>query len=299
VSTEIDDWIRGHVQPTGPIEVTHDRPWAVVSRVPVAHGSVWFKQCGPLGAFEPRLVATLSQRWPALLPGVLGWNDEHAWLLLEDAGVPVREVGNPPTAWLTVLPAYAEMQRGETTHVQGHLAAGVPDLRAATLPARYAELLTDEVPFNQEERASLAPFEQTFGRWCDELADGEIANSVQHDDLHHSNLFIKGDELRILDWGDTCIAHPFASLVVTFQFLTHINGLAPDDLWYARLRDAYLEPWGGNLRTEFDLAMRVGTFAHAIAWRRQRLALPAEWLPTYDEAYRQVLELVVVYATSG
>ena len=41
-----------------------------------------------------------------------------------------------------------------------------------------------------------------------------------------------------------------------------------------RLRDAYLEPWGRGLEGVFALAMRVGIFAHAIAWLRQRDHLP-------------------------
>jgi len=70
------------------------------------------------------------------------------------------------------------------------------------------------------------------------------------------------------------IAHPFASLVVTFRFLEERNQLAPGDPWFARLRDAYLEPWGGGLAGVFALAIRVGTLAHTFAWARQRDYLP-------------------------
>src|SRR5204863_9964121 len=81
--------------------------------------------------------------------------------------------------------------------------------------------------------------------------------------------------LRILDWGDASISHPFASLVVRFRFLEEVARLAPDDPWFTRLRDAYLEPWGRDLAGELALALRVGAIAHAIAWRRQRDHLPA------------------------
>ncbi len=54
------------------------------------------------------------------------------------------------------------------------------------------------------------------------------------------------------------------------------NRLSADDPWFARLRDAYLEPWGTGLRDTFDLGLRVGAVAHAIASLRQRDALPED-----------------------
>ena len=60
--------------------------------------------------------------------------------------------------------------------------------------------------------------------------------------------------LRVLDWGDSSISHPFASLVVTFRFLEEFNKLPPGDPWFPRLRDAYLEPWGHGLTDAFALA---------------------------------------------
>ncbi|HYZ00446.1 MAG TPA: hypothetical protein VFA92_03020, partial [Candidatus Binatia bacterium] len=85
------------------------------------------------------------------------------------------------------------------------------------------------------------------------------------------------------------ISHPFASLVVTFRFLEEVSRLPPSDPWYARLRDAYLEPWGRGLTGAFALAVRVGAFAHAIAWVRQRDALSQEDRPGFDRAFRVVL----------
>jgi hypothetical protein len=98
---------------------------------------------------------------------------------------------------------------------------------------------------------------------------------------------------RLLDWGDASISHPFASLVVTFRFLEQRNRLAPDDPWFARLRDAYLEPWGGRLAGVFALALRVGAFAHTIAWVRQRDYLPQAARPEFDRWFQVVLRRAV------
>ena len=288
-----EDWIRAHVDPVGAIETAHERPWATVLRVPLADGVAWFKACAPVQAFEPRLTAELFARWPDRLPEVLGHDEERAWLLLSDAGTPIRVFGNPPETWFAVMPLCSELQRGEVAHAHEHLATGVPDLRFPTLPARYERFLHGELPLEQDELRRLREFAPRFTDLCAELAAHGALETIQHDDLHHANVYLAGNQLRLLDWGDSSVAHPFFSLVVTFRFLEEINKLPPSDPWFARLRDAYLEPWGSGHEETFAHAMRVGKFAHAFAWARQRDALPPEEHPRFDEWYRVVIRRAV------
>jgi hypothetical protein len=49
-------------------------------------------------AFEPRLTGELFSRWPDRVAEVLARDDKRAWLLLADAGTPMRVLGNPPEA---------------------------------------------------------------------------------------------------------------------------------------------------------------------------------------------------------
>jgi aminoglycoside phosphotransferase (APT) family kinase protein len=118
----------------------------------------------------------------------------------------------------------------------------VPDLRVATLPDRLEELLRRDLPVTPPEHEQLRALAPQFDELCRELAARGIADTIQHDDLHHRNLFVRDRSYRVLDWRDSSISHPFASLVVTFEFLETVNGLPPDDPWFARLADAYLEP---------------------------------------------------------
>ncbi len=277
----------------GPIETTHARPWATVMRVPVAGGVTWFKACAPVQAFEPRLTADLFARWPDRVTEVLAVDEARRWLLLGDAGIAVRELGNPPEAWLEALPPYAEQQKGETAYALEHVGHGVPDLRMAALPAGYERLLANELPLTTDDVNRLRDYAPRFTKLCAELAELGIQESVQHDDLHMGNLYSDGGKLRIVDWGDSSIAHPFFSLVVTFRFLEEFNHLAPDDPWFRRLRDAYLEPWGSGFQENFEIAICVGWFAHAIAWTRQRDALPLEARPDFDRAFATVLRRAV------
>jgi aminoglycoside phosphotransferase (APT) family kinase protein len=149
-----------------------------------------------------------------------------------------------------------------------------------------------------DELEQLAAFAPRLTELCDELAASGIPETVQHDDLHHANVFERDGQMRVLDWGDSVISHPFASLFVTFRFLEEITHLSPGDAWFPRLRDAYLEPWGEGLAGTFDLAMRVGGFAHGVAWARQRDYLPAEDRADFDRWFAVVLRRALTRAAA-
>jgi hypothetical protein len=295
-----DDWIRTHVEPAGPIELEHEAAWATVLRVPLDGGVCWFKACGAVQAFEPRLTAALFSRWPDRVAKVIAHDDARAWILLAHAGTPIAVYGSPPEAWLVVLPAYAELQRGETVHADDHLAHGVPDLRLAELPARYESFVQSDLPLDDDELERLRGFVPRFAELCAELATHGVAETIQHDDLHYANVYDDGGTLRVLDWGDSSVAHPFFTLVETFRFLEHVNGLRPGDPFFARLRAAYLEPWGDGHEETFELALRIGELAHSLAWLRQRDHLPEHERREFDKWFPVVLRRAVAqtYGTS-
>ena len=287
---EAESWIRSWVLITGPLELISTEPWASVFRAPVDGEVVWFKACAPHQSFEVPLTAALSARWDAVTE-VLAHNDDRRLLLMADAGEPLRTIGNPPQRWLEILPTYGELQIGERGRAEEHLARGVPDLRLARLPALYEELLAAELPLDAAETSAREAFRPRFSELCEELDGAGIGPTVQHDDLHMNNVYVQDGTLRVLDWGDASIAHPFFSLFETFRFLHEMNRLPPGDHWFTRLRDAYLEPWGSGHLVTFDLALRVGGLAHAIAWLHQRDALPQADRRGFDGVFAHILRL--------
>jgi hypothetical protein len=286
---EAETWIRSVVPSAGPLRLAQTEPWGSVYCADIGDGLVWFKACAPTHAFEAALTASLSSRWPRAVTDVLAHRVDRRWLLMADAGEPLRLFGNPPERWLELLPGYAELQVGETAHVAEHLEHGVPDLRVERLPALYQELVRAELPLDASDHAALQAFAPRFAALCGELEAAGIGPSVQHDDLHMNNVYVKGDALRVLDWGDASIAHPFFSLFEVFRFLGEVNHLPPDDPWFGRLRDAYLEPWGQDRRELFEVADVVGGFAHAIAWLHQRDNLAGADRQAFDGGFRTVL----------
>jgi hypothetical protein len=295
---EAEAWMAACLPIDGPLEHVQTEPWGSVFRAASAGGTVWFKACAARQAFEVALTASLSARWPTTVTEVLAHDVDRQWLLMADAGTPLRELGNPPDRWHEVLPAYAQMQIGEMPFVVHHLDAGVPDLRLARIPERFEELFAIELPLTPTETADLATVGRSLQRWCAELDDTGVGATVQHDDLHMNNVYLKDEALRVLDWGDSSISHPFFSLFETFRFLSTMNGLSPDDPWFARLRDAYLDPWGPGLVEVFDLAMRVAGPARAIAWLDQREVLPAPDHADFDVGFAEILRLALANAAS-
>lgn len=245
---EAVEWARAQGT-EGEVQQVSDTPWARVSRI----GAVWLKECKPVQAFEVPLTVALASRWPDRLPPMLAAEPDRGWLLLGDAGSPIAALGDALDAWAVALPLYAELQQREAALVEEHLAAGVPDLRAHTLPERYTSWL--------EREPRLAAFAPRFAELCASLTR---APTVQHDDLHESNVYARDGRLVFLDWGDTCIAHPFATMLITFRYVAHFH----DESWVPRLRAAYLEPWGRGLDDELDAALAVAAFARILQWER-------------------------------
>lgn len=264
-----------------------ERPWATVHRVELARGGrAWFKRCAPIQWFEPRLTAALASRWPDRVTEAIAHDAGRGWLLMRDAGASLRDLDNPPEAWLAILPRYAELQIGEAEHVVEHLEGGVPDARLERLPALFGELLRLDLPLTPAEIVRLRAFEPALARLCAELAAAGLPDTVQHDDLHDVSVYSLDGHLRVLDWGDASIAHPFFSLFVTFQFLGE----------QAQLRDAYLEPWGGSAQREAAaIALRLGAFARCHAWARQRESLRPAERPDFDTGFAEVLRRALRY----
>jgi hypothetical protein len=268
-------WIRAHVDPAGEIEQPHVRPWSTVMRVPTADGLVWFKANGPEQQFEAALVDVLAEERPDAVPPLLAVDVERGWMLMADAGERLREIvarERSLACWLDVLPLYAGVQIDLAPRAEELVALGVPDLRLAVLPAKF-EAFLDRVGGqlgDDELEARLREKVPWVREACEELASYGIPETIQHDDFHDGQVFVKNGRYLLMDWGDACISHPFFTLSVTLEGVISwgvddVEG--SEDL--ASYRAAYL---GGfveygapaDLESTSDLALRLGWVCRAI-----------------------------------
>jgi hypothetical protein len=170
------------------------------------------------------------------------------------------------------------------------------------LPEGFEELLAADLPLDAAEVDELRALARNLRTLANELTAGPVPPSVDQADLHPRSVFAAenaadagaaGYRLRILDWGDASIAHPFFTLVVTFAFLHEANGIPADDPWFERLRDAYLEPWGSGHVELFEIAQRVGNVAQALGWLRHHRAMGVGAFPGFDDQFPGVLRRAI------
>jgi Ser/Thr protein kinase RdoA (MazF antagonist) len=157
------------------------------------------------------------------------------------------------------------------------IALGVPDQRPQRLTALTTALVEDPAldlePSQRDRlRATLGQYEG----WCARLASSGIPASLNHDDLHDGNVLVgEGADraLRFFDWGDSAVAFPFTTLLVTLRVFADRFGLSADDARVLRVRDAYLDAYDDELdRAEIrelaQLATWTGKPGRALSWRR-------------------------------
>jgi hypothetical protein len=252
---------------TGDIEQPHVFAWSTVMRASTDRGDVWFKANTEELRHEAAIVNILSVREPDLVPPLLAHDHDTGWMLMPDAGETLRKVIERERSlerWLDVLPRYATLQIEHADRVDDFLAAGVPDLRLATLPESFDRLVGG---LDVEQRFREAtPY---VAELCERLASYGIAETIQHDDLHDAQVFVRDGRHLVMDWGDACVTHPFLTLSVTLE---GVIAWGVDDVEgsvdVAPYQNAYLRPfieeYGGDLVPAVDAALRLGWVCRAV-----------------------------------
>jgi hypothetical protein len=257
----------------GVIDQHHVRPWSTVMRVPTEQGDVYFKANASALRHEAALVTLLAARRPDCVPPLLAVDVERGWMLMADAGTRLREIVEREgdlSCWLEILPLYAGLQIDLADHADELLAVGVPDLRLSTLPSRYEQLLDVLVELPSYDRRRLEGNMSRVGEMCEELAGYGLAETIQHDDFHDGQIFVRDGCYLLLDWGDACMSHPFFTLSVTLEGnlawgLDDVQG----SVEVGPFRDAYLAPFiriakSADLDAASETAMRLGWICRAV-----------------------------------
>jgi hypothetical protein len=237
---------------------------------------VWLKAPGPGTVFEVALYELLGKVVPQRIPPPIAVDVDRGWVLLPDGGPTLHSQLDEldlVAALVTVLPQYGQLQRDLAPHVDELVSVGVADMRPAIMPARFDEAVAAVEARSARPVTAVREMRATYVDWCARLGESRVAPSIDHNDLHLSNIFYTGDQARFYDWGDSVVAHPFASMLVTLAVVRMQLGAGADDTAVTRPRDAYLEVWSdlaphAELVAEQELACRVGKVARALTWDR-------------------------------
>lgn len=314
-----DAWIAAQlaeqgVEQTAPVEQFRARPWSTVMRVPVTAGVLYFKEPVAVQGYEATLTAWLAGRHPSALPPVLVADTATHRLLLGDAGVKLGDVEDQAAyidAWRRALADVATIQLASADEVDHLLALGVPDRRLAVLPVQYQSLLDHEEPtlragqdgLTPKEVASLRALESDLGERCVRLADIGVPETIQHNDLHDSNIFVRAGDVVLADWADACVSHPFTMVGEMFGTIVRRRAIDAHGPVLAALRQSYLRRFtrfadADALERAARLAAPLGLLcgiltAHQIARgvdpevRDSMMQFQVEWLRRFASGMRE------------
>jgi hypothetical protein len=288
---DVEAWLAGHgVEPEGPIETIHARPWSTVLRVPARDGDLFLKQEQPLQEYEIPLTVALYSRWPDRVPEVVAADTERAWLLLRDGGTRIADSGDFDV-FPRALALYGELQVGEVANVDEFLGFGLRDLRLPVVAELYEPFFERDHGLEPDEVAQLVLLAPRFRELCAELDALNLPASIQHDDLHQWNVFVRGDRVALYDWGDSSVAFPLWSWLKPYLAVVD-EGHDPEPL-----RVAYLGPWreyasDKRLRRGLELAVPTGLFPYVAQIRRQYDATQAhdDYATYLPQRLRQLLD---------
>lgn len=321
-----ESWV---TEALGGVEVTvassRIRPWSGVWQLaPTAGGDErwWFKENRSSGQHEPALTAALARVSP-LVGQPVAIDPDRFRLLSHDAGERLRErldsagTGQVPltlATWAELLPRYAELQLAAVPLVDELAAAGVPVVAPLDHPALFDELLGEDEwlqpgvspEMSFETYAQLCGAQALVAEAVDAVEAAGIGISIQHDDLHEGNVFLRPGDPRgfdVIDWGDSYLGHPFGSLLVTLRGIAYRLDVdttsEPPEL--ARLVDAYLEPFTAPGRTIADLrqvlpsVLLLARIGRAESWRRMfagdhRAAVSMGWADSMAGWFASVVD---------
>ena len=137
-----------------------------------------------------------------------------------------------------------------------------------------------EDPTEAEHDKLLVSFDE-YDAWCDELASSRVPSTVQHDDLHSSNICWGGStaDARVIDWGDASWGFALGTMLCTLNSVAWHARCELDDPRVTRVRDAYLEPFTAyaeraELLRQVELARRTGCVTRALSYRASLLGEP-------------------------
>ena len=273
----------GRIARTGAVEQSRLRPWAtVLQRADDRRGGV-AEGGGPGTAFEVGLYELLARVVPDRVLMPIAVDAGRGWVVLPDGGPPLGERLDGRELVATRCDALAAVRRAAARAGAARRRAARARRRATCARrrcrARFEEALAAvgrDVRRRERPRGDRPGGRAArHGRgWCERLAAAPVPASLDHNDLHPWNVLADAaGRVRFYDWGDSVVAHPFASMlraarlraarVSARRSTTASCGCAtPTSSAFADLAPH------AELVETLELACRVGKIARALTWHR-------------------------------
>lgn len=223
---------------TAPIQPVKLWSISAVARVATDGGDIWLKAPCEHFRAEARVHPTVAGLFPELVPALIAADATEGWLLMEPL-VGAEDDDRADGAGLEVATRWAAAQIEAVDQVDVLIAGGcrrrgveetLAGFRAVLAGSSELALLSDE-----QVAASHACADRIEALVREFWAAG-IPDTLSHGDLHLGNVAWDGRSLRIFDWTDGCVSHPFLDA----SHLAHFTRAVPGD---AGLESTYAEQW--------------------------------------------------------
>jgi len=263
-------------RPTGPVEQV--RAWTIstILKVPTTSGDLYFKASAGSFSAEALVTSVLAARWPLQLPWIVAADLARGWLLMRDLkGTRLDRVADIGR-WVEALRIYARLQRDIIDDTEALLAADCADRRLSGMHGEIDAALADTTAMappapnrlSEDEVAQVQALAPLLHDTVDRLAAAPVPETLEHGDFHPGNIVDTRGGIRIYDWSDACVAHPFFSLLPFFAY----SHALPEPDAVAHLRAAYLEPWTRfatmpELLEIADLAQKLAVIQQVTSYR--------------------------------
>lgn len=239
VEAWIDSVLAGSgVRRTHPIEAVKMWSISAVARVPTDGGDRWLKAPCEHFLAEARVHSVVSGLFPHLVPTLVAVNEVQGWLLMEPM-TGEEDATRAPGAGLEVATQWAAAQIAAVAHVDALVAGGCRRRGVDETVAGFRRLLdssSELALLSDGELAAIRGCADSLEALVRELWAAGIPDTLAHGDLHLGNVAWDGTDLRIFDWTDGCISHPFLDA----SHLAHFTRAVPGD---AGLESTYAEQW--------------------------------------------------------
>ncbi|MFL6070566.1 MAG: aminoglycoside phosphotransferase family protein [Actinomycetes bacterium] len=189
---------------------------SVVLSAGSASGTAYLKCSGDRFVTEPVVTRTLAQHSPTLLPQVFAIDADRGWMLMRDMrGTPLGV--QPPAGWGEGLVALQQLQQQWLGRTQELIDLGAEERSLATL-TQWVESTTDDTSLMSRlasgQRRAWSRSVPAMIEACRQLDTGGPGPTLVHGDFHPWNVFAtQGGGVRVFDWTDASVSHPFVDLV--------------------------------------------------------------------------------------
>ena len=218
---------------TGPARQVKSWNLSSIWCLPTDHGNTWLKVVPPMFAHEAAVVACLgSPSVPRVLAG-----EQGRMLMADIAGADNFSASG--RALLPMVRMLIDLQLRCIDRVDELLGLGVPDHRLIARAPGLVDVVADhQDALEQDELRALDQLLTGLDARCRDIESCGVPETLAHGDFHPGNVRGPLGAYVILDWSDSCVAHPLTDELAFFRPLSAKDRALVGSAWTSAWRDA-------------------------------------------------------------